>query len=316
MTQKKKNNIIIGSLCAVVLLMGIAYAAFNTILNINGTTTISSNWNIHFDSTKTQNIEGVVVGTAGLSGANPPTGTVTYSDNKLTANLATTLKQPGDKVVYTLTVLNEGSIDAKLDKLTVTKPTNTAISFSTSGLKEGDPLKIGSSRIIVVTIGYNENVTSQPDSVTETIGVTLDFVQDDNSGNIDVPTSDKFVYRYGMDTVEIGTSLDSINGATEDYNTLGHNVFVKHKIVDSKVASTEACFIKNGVHCLKPGEYETTKSTLVSIFGADACEVDDTKTRCKEEVISILAIPEGDVYVYSGTEDCDIYNDGSSECFG
>ncbi len=40
MTQKKKNNIIIGSLCAVVLLMAVGYAAFSSILNIKGTTNI------------------------------------------------------------------------------------------------------------------------------------------------------------------------------------------------------------------------------------------------------------------------------------
>ena len=42
MTKRKKNNIIIGSLLAVVLLMAVGYAAFSSVLNISGTGSISS----------------------------------------------------------------------------------------------------------------------------------------------------------------------------------------------------------------------------------------------------------------------------------
>ena len=41
MSKSKKRNIIIGSLCAIVLLMAVGYAAFQTVLNIEGTSNIT-----------------------------------------------------------------------------------------------------------------------------------------------------------------------------------------------------------------------------------------------------------------------------------
>ena len=46
LSSRKQKNIVLGSLGAIILLMGIGYAAFNTQLNINGTSNISSNWDI------------------------------------------------------------------------------------------------------------------------------------------------------------------------------------------------------------------------------------------------------------------------------
>ena len=44
-----KTNIIVG-LCAVVLLMGIGFAAFSQQLQIGDTTTSNSNWNVYIKS--------------------------------------------------------------------------------------------------------------------------------------------------------------------------------------------------------------------------------------------------------------------------
>ena len=46
MDGTKKRNIIIGALCGVLLLMVIGYAAFQSVLKINGTSSISSNWDV------------------------------------------------------------------------------------------------------------------------------------------------------------------------------------------------------------------------------------------------------------------------------
>jgi len=58
MNESKKRNVIIGSLCAVLLLMVVGYAAFSTTLNINGTANISSTWNILITDIQTKNIVG------------------------------------------------------------------------------------------------------------------------------------------------------------------------------------------------------------------------------------------------------------------
>ena len=53
-----KKNIIISFLVAIVCIMAIAYAAFSQTLNINGTATIDSNWNIKITDVTTKNVIG------------------------------------------------------------------------------------------------------------------------------------------------------------------------------------------------------------------------------------------------------------------
>ena len=152
MTQKKKNNIIIGSLCAVVLLMVVGYAAFATQLNITGTGKITSNWNILITDIQTKNI----VGSA--SNASDPTGKGT-----LTATFKTNLVSPGDSIEYDITVSNQGTLNAVLEKITLSDSNNPAIKFTTSGLTEGDALNAGDSKVLTVKVEYSNSVTSQPD---------------------------------------------------------------------------------------------------------------------------------------------------------
>ena len=56
-SEKRKNNILIGVLLGVVVLRGRAYAAFASNLNITGTSSMSENWCIGFDSTRTRSEE-------------------------------------------------------------------------------------------------------------------------------------------------------------------------------------------------------------------------------------------------------------------
>jgi len=303
MTEKRKRNIVIGALCGVLLLMVVGYAAFSSILNIKGTTNISSNWDIRITNVESKN----VVGSA--SNAEDPEW-----DN-LTATFKTNLEVPGDSIEYDVTVENKGTLNAKLDKINMTASNNPAIKFTATGLKEGDKLNAGSSAVLTVKVEYDKDVTSQPTNTIASLQVTLDYVQDDGAGEVVTPpTTDSVLYRFGMDTVNIGDSVDTLNGTTEDYNTLGHNVFMKHTLNDGKVASTEVCFISGGLHCLKQESYEANKATLVGIYGEDKCEIDDTKTLCKDSV-NVLATSGGDLIVYTDTEDCDLNSDGSSECF-
>ena len=43
-----QKNIVIGVLCLVICIMAIGFAAFSTTLNINGTSSIESNWSVVF----------------------------------------------------------------------------------------------------------------------------------------------------------------------------------------------------------------------------------------------------------------------------
>lgn len=161
----KKNNIVITFLIAIVCIMAITYAAFSTTLNINGTANIDSNWDIKITDVTTKNIIGEA------TKAFEPV----VSDTS--ATFKTNLTSPGDSMTYTVTVTNEGTIDAKVGSIEMTESQNPAIVFSTSGINENDLLKAGESQKYDVTIAYNSNVTTQPTELSGTLTVKLNYVQ-------------------------------------------------------------------------------------------------------------------------------------------
>lgn len=107
--ENKHKNILIGSLVAVVLVMVVGYAAFAQQLTINGTAEITSNWDVHFDTTYNTDITpvaGNLVG--GTQSSTDPSGSITELEN-LTATLHADLVQPGDSVTFVLHVKNYGT---------------------------------------------------------------------------------------------------------------------------------------------------------------------------------------------------------------
>jgi len=180
MRARKKRNIVIGALCGVLLLMTVGYAAFSDILNIKGTTNINSNWDISITNVESKNIVG------GASNAEDPTW------DKLTATFKTNLVSPGDSIEYDVTVENKGTLNAKLDKITLSDTKNPAIIFTSSGITEGEVLNAGSTAVLTVKVEYDQSVTSQPKDKTSSLGVTLDYSQSDKKGMPSGPSaSDK-----------------------------------------------------------------------------------------------------------------------------
>ncbi len=165
LSRRKKNNIIIASLCAIVVLMGIGYAAFASQLKINGTSSISSNFSVLI----TDITSGSIVG--GASNAAEPAHTAT------TATFNTNLVSPGDSITYTIKVENQGTIDAILTSIDVNTGSNEAIEFVTSGIEEGDNLLQGESDELYVKVTYSNSITSQPENTTSNITVTLNYEQ-------------------------------------------------------------------------------------------------------------------------------------------
>ena len=162
--NRTQRNYIIAGLCMILVIMGVGYAAFQSQLKISGTSNITSNWSVKITDIQSK----VVNGTP--TNASEPTHTDT------TATFRTTLTSPGDTMQYDVTVLNEGDIDAKLDKITIPESTNPAIGFEVSGIEEGSLLEAKQTAILTVTVKYND-VTEQPSDLTADLEVTLDYSQ-------------------------------------------------------------------------------------------------------------------------------------------
>ena len=161
----KKNHIIIMILVGIVFIMSIAFAAFSSLLTINGMASIDNSWNVEI----TDIVSKDKVGSASNNGE--PVHT------KTSATFKTSLTSPGDSMTYDVTIKNKGTVDAKLSKITLTDSNNPAIIFETSGIEKDDVLKAGEEQIFTVIVKYNSNTTSQPDVLNASLTVKLDYVQ-------------------------------------------------------------------------------------------------------------------------------------------
>ena len=125
----QNKNILIGGLLAIVLVMSVGYAAFATQLNINGTATITSTWDVHFNSAA--QVAGDVTPAKTFAGGSLPSGTLTYAsgDKPLSATIHADLNQPGDTVTFTLRIINAGSLNA-----TAATPTLSGTGLTINGL--------------------------------------------------------------------------------------------------------------------------------------------------------------------------------------
>lgn len=111
--EGKHKNALIGALLAVVFVMAVGYAAFAQLLTINGTASITSTWDVHFDPTLTTSNS--VTAANSSDGSTSATGTIAYNDNTTptVATLTATLVSPGDTVTFTVKPTNYGSLSAQ-----------------------------------------------------------------------------------------------------------------------------------------------------------------------------------------------------------
>ena len=106
MRDRKKRNIIIGSLCCLLIIMGIGYAVLSQTLNISGTANMRGTWDIKITD----------ISEASRTGRADP-GTPTISSSGVSASFEANLWMPGDSITYNITVNNNGNIDAALKEL-------------------------------------------------------------------------------------------------------------------------------------------------------------------------------------------------------
>ena len=211
-SYKNNKSILIGGLLAVVVIMAVGYAAFASSLKISGTSNISTTWDVEITDITTSN----KVGSASVK--EQPTF------EKLTATFSTNLVSPGDSITYNIKVENKGSLDAKLNKITLTKEDNPAVLFETKGLKEGGVLRKGESAILNVSVTYNSEITSQPTKLDASLTATLDFAQSDGTSDIPIgPTGDTAAEMLKSNVVTSGDGLYADSTETGRYIYRGAN---------------------------------------------------------------------------------------------
>jgi len=314
MNQIQNKYIILGSLCALLLTLVVGYAAFSTVLKIKGTSNINSNWDVRITDIQEGEKTGMASTSVYKEGDKLGQRIMEYED--LTATFSADLKSPGDSIEYNITVSNEGTLNAKLDKITISDPDNEYITFETSGLTEGMVLESKTSKILKVKVIFKDVTINKSEPSTSKLTVTLDFSQADGSGgNPEGPVipEQQSVYSFSeTKSIVNGMALEEIPAYTNDFNdtssSVGHrNVILKHNIKDGVVESSDVCLKNNGeLMCFKYGEIETLKNSFINYFGADACTTDiKLGFNCSNSYANVkIANDNNSFEIFSGEHSC------------
>ena len=166
MRDRKKRNIIIGSLCCLLVFMGIGYAILSQTLNISGIANMRGNWNV-----KITNMELLSENKTGRAEE------VSHSFTDTTATFTANLYMPGDSIEYRVTVENQGNIDALLKSITPTTTNRSAgIKFSHSEI-DNTVLTAGKTITFTMKVEFLEDATSIPKVENVKYNLELVYVQ-------------------------------------------------------------------------------------------------------------------------------------------
>ena len=186
MRDRKKRNIIIGSLCCLLVFMATGYAFLKQVLNINGTASLTGDWKIRISDISVHE----VVGTASNI-----EDKLSYTDTE--ATFGGNLVKPGDKIVYKVTVVNEGSIDAVLS-IDSTTSAHKDIKFTntlTSGeILYGSGSTNGTTKLsqkeFYVTAEFSESATDIISGEISEYKIELTYTQYDGNNSTELPEVD------------------------------------------------------------------------------------------------------------------------------
>ena len=183
MGEKKTKNVVIIALCLTLIFMGVGFAILSQNLQINSTGTISSTWDVHFDSFN----DNTSVITATNADNEGKSMSATLDADKHVATVNFSLTKPGDSVQYKGVIKNYGNIKALLSTYTnsITKPDGGYSQYVTRTLTiNGTTVTADASQKVtapanlvlsqnqtaevLLTYTFKENVTDLPEFNTDT----------------------------------------------------------------------------------------------------------------------------------------------------
>ena len=182
--QRREKALVVVVLLVVIAGLTVAFAALSSSLNINGTAYLdAAKWGIRFENLSSP----TRVGNATTTG----TAKIEETKSAEITDMNVSLMVPGDKIVYTVNLVNKGTINAKIDEIEKTQLTSEQQRYLTfkvtdqNGyeIKQGDILEKGETKKITITIEFIKDLTKEDlPASTSTISLSykLNFVQTDD----------------------------------------------------------------------------------------------------------------------------------------
>ena len=229
--ERRTKALVVVVLLIVIAGLTVAFAALSTTLNINGTAYLdAAKWGIRFENLSSP----TKIGSA------TTTGTAKIEETKAAeiTGMNVNLSIPGDKVTYTVDLVNKGTINAKIDnieKTVLTKEQQRYLTFKVTDKKgkeisQDDILSAGETRNLTITIEFIKDLTKEDlptNTSTISLSYKLNFVQTDekvtsvSQGGQQACTSfDK------KDTYNVGDVIALCNtdtGKSEDFYVISDN---------------------------------------------------------------------------------------------
>ena len=234
--QRREKALVVVVLLVVIAGLTVAFAALSTTLNINGTAYLdAAKWGIKFENLSSPTRIGKAT----------TTGTAKIEETKSAeiTGINVSLSTPGDKVTYTVDLVNKGTINAKIDKIEKTALTEEQQKYLTfkvtdkNGyeIKQGDILEKGETKKITITIEFKKDLTKEDlPKQTSTISLSykLNFVQTDEKKDT---TSSEVQNELPSGYKKVGY-LESVNGSY----LLIPNMITEDSIITTKIQIMKA----------------------------------------------------------------------------
>lgn len=254
MKDRRKRNIIIGSLACLLVFMSVGYAILSATLNIKGTSIFEGNWDIIIT-----NVEMSTTG-KGVTG--------TYSDlaeDNKNLTLSVELQKPKDEVIYTITVKNQGSIDASLKAVNLESTNANEYIEAINTAELGTALFAGQSMTFDVRIRFRDlDISTLPGNLIAQYNFSLTYLQytessiaknqeglSNNSSFSITPAGQIYDYDYsvGGEYVTIPSSIDGIKVTDINKNIFKKGNVLYYFIVDAAAPK----FVSDGTEAPKEG---------------------------------------------------------------
>ena len=238
-SERDKRTYLMIGLCAVLVVMVVGFAAFSSQLQINGTSGITSNWNVRI--TKIEKIIPSGSSATDVSSECSESGTPKQCNDGLTATVSANLVSPGDSITYRIEVTNKGSLNAVLNRINLNDPSNNNVGFyinkdksnqtiedtgyrllETNGVlnASGDSLDKGYVYLTIYYKDYEGQTSPTGGNKTVTATATFDFVQTNNEATPPTPaqkTAADVVEMMGVTPVTTGDGLYNNGDGTYTY---------------------------------------------------------------------------------------------------
>ena len=216
----KDRKVLTLGLCLVavcVFTLTVAYAALNAVLTIQGSAQVSSaDWDVHLANPRVTN------------------GSVTTTVPTLTTGksltFSTTLNMPGDFYEFTVDVVNSGSIDAMIEKVTKTpeltvdqaKFLKYEVSYANGeSVANKQAIAAGVTMPIKVRVEYRNDLVASDlptGQVQLTLGLVLDYIQSDGTGTT---VKDNGVYKPVSANGDINAIGTVVTIGDQQFYTIG-----------------------------------------------------------------------------------------------